>query len=176
MQRWYALYTKPHKESHVLAALAMRNIEAYLPSVLTPQSRNPNARVPFFPCYLFVHADLNSIGLWSLQYLPGTRRLVMFGNTPASVSDTFIETLKTRLTKFYFTDTHGNALKPGDRVVITSGPFLNTEAIFDRKLSATGRVRVLIDLLQRSTPVELDAGLLRKKVGMIHRSAVPNYG
>lgn len=174
MRRWYALQTKPHKEYQVEAELAARGIEAYLPSVPAPHSRNPKARSSYFPCYLFAHTDLNAVGLWSLHYLPGARGLVMFGGTPASVDDRFIQTLRTRLAETTLVYAHGDTFQSGDRVVITTGPLADMEAIFDQRLSSAGRVRILIDLLARHTPVELDVSTLRKKDG-VPRSGVRSF-
>jgi transcription antitermination factor NusG len=49
-------------------------------------------------------------------------------------------------------------VRPGDRILIVSGPLKGIEAIFDRHLSASGRVRVLIEILDRlcRTEVHLD--------------------
>ena len=61
---------------------------------------------------------------------------------------------------------HGRGREPedfrhGDRVIITGGPLRGLEAIFDCNLSPTGRVRVLIQLLERVCPAELRATQLR---------------
>ena len=47
-------------------------------------------------------------------------------------------------------------LKQGDRVRITSGPLRDLEAVFDQPLSAADRVRVLLSVMGRMTPVEID--------------------
>jgi transcription antitermination factor NusG len=53
-------------------------------------------------------------------------------------------------------------LAAGDPVKITSGPFAGYEAIFDLSLKGSDRVRVLLEILRRQVPVELDAGSIRK--------------
>jgi len=47
-------------------------------------------------------------------------------------------------------------LKQGDLVRIKSGPLRDLEAVFDQPLSAADRVRVLLDVMGRMTPVEID--------------------
>ncbi|MBI4672651.1 MAG: hypothetical protein HY741_13415 [Chloroflexi bacterium] len=56
--------------------------------------------------------------------------------------------------------------------MITEGPLAEWAAVFDRRLSAAGRVRVLIQLLQRWTSVEMDAKMLRKTAGLPRRDLV----
>ncbi len=171
MQHWYAVHTKPHKECQVQAVLAARGIQVYLPLVPAPHLRNPKAQNPYFPNYLFACTDLDVTGWWSLHYVPGARGLVMFGGTPASVDENFIQALRARLAETNLVYAHGDTLQAGDRVVITTGPLADMEAIFDHRLSPTGRVRVLIDLLARHTPVELDVSSLRK-IDRLPRSGV----
>ncbi len=162
MLSWYALHTKPHKERQVESVLTERGIQVYFPTIPAPPRRGRSPERAFFPCYLFAYTDLESVGLWTLHYAPGVRGVVMFGGIPARVGDDLIVALRARLADVKVVDERGEVLKPGDRVVITSGPFADVEALFDRKLSAAGRVRVLIKMLQHSAAVELDANVLRK--------------
>ncbi len=166
MQYWYALHTKPHKEHQVQALLTARGIETFLPAVPTPCRGNKLARSAFFPCYMFAHVDLDETGLWALHYVPGARGVVMLGDIPARVDEQIIESLRTRLAEPDVIYAKGVALKPGDRVVITSGPLVELEAVFDRRLTPAGRVRVLLEVLHRWTPVELDARVLHKATGL----------
>ncbi len=173
MLDWYALNSKPHSEKTVYDALAARGIEAYLPVWQSQRRRAPRAR-PFFPCYLFVHADLEVIGLSALQYLPGVRRVVFCGDQPARVSQQVIDRIRVRLTEMdnSITDMIGEPLSPGDHVVITEGPLAGLEAVFDRRLSSDARVQLLINFLQRGTRLDIEPEFVRK-VNPQHRSAAP---
>lgn len=161
-ERWHALHTKPHKERQVEAFLRGRGIEVYFPTIPAPNRLRRDAERAFFPSYLFAHVDLAAVGLWTLHYAPGMRGVVMFGGVPARVDDSVIARLKERLAHVDVVDTLGEALTPGDRVVITTGPLADFEAVFDQRLTPDGRVRVLIQFLQRWTPVEVEASVLRK--------------
>ncbi len=163
MTSWYTLYTKPHCERQVEGALGAQAIETYFPSmpVVTPRPGRSPIR-PFFPCYLFARVDLDAVGVSRLNWTPGVRRVVMFGGLPARVEDTVIARIREHLTQPHAMDEQGEFLQPGDRVVITSGPMQDVEAVFDKRLSAAGRVRVLIQLLERWTAVEMEAVSLHK--------------
>lgn len=170
MEHWYTIHTKPHKERQVETVLTTRGLQVYFPVVPAPRHNHRCAQSAFFPCYLFVHADLGIVGLWPIYYAPGVRRVVMFGDQPAKVDDSVIASLRARLTRTDSVYANGEVLKPGDRVVITSGPLSNIEALFDRGLSPAGRVRILINWLEHGTPVELESTMLRK----IKRTPAPN--
>ncbi|MCI0475382.1 MAG: hypothetical protein L0Y55_03990 [Anaerolineales bacterium] len=162
MEYWHALHTKPHKERQVESFLQGRGIQVYFPTIPSPKRSRSSDERAFFPSYVFAHVDLEAVGLWTVHYAPGMRGVVMFGGQPARVDARVIATLQTRLADVDVVDALGEALNPGDRVVITQGPFAEIEAMFDKRLSADGRVRVLIEFLQRSTPVEIEASALRK--------------
>jgi transcription antitermination factor NusG len=139
MQHWYVLHTKPHKERQVLYQFRQRNIEVYLP-LLRVHPVNPRAarERAFFPCYIFVHSDIQAQGLSSIQWTPGLRRVLEFGGQPATVPDRYVAELKQRVAAI--SQAGGllfDGLKQGDSVRIVSVPFAGYEAIFDTRLAGT---------------------------------------
>ena len=158
MMRWYVLQSKPQKESLLYDQLCFREIDAYYPW-LRVKPVNPRARKikPYFPGYLFVHVDLESVGLSRLQWIPGERGLVSYGGEPAFVPDEILYAIRRKVDE---TNLAGGVtlynIKPGDPVEIKSGPFAGYRAIFDVRLSGNDRVRVLLQMLQdRQVCVEL---------------------
>lgn len=163
MLNWYALYTKPHSELQVERALAADGIATYFPSVPAPRRAGRSSVRPYFPCYLFAQVDLAVVGISHLNWTPGMRHVVGFDDKPAFVDASIVDAIRQRLEKPLALDEQGGMLEHNDRVVITAGPFQDVDAIFDKRLSAAGRVRVLIQLLKRWTPVEMEARALRKE-------------
>ena len=172
MEQWYALHAKPHKERQVAEHLRQRKVEVYLPLVrVNPVNPRAARKRPYFPCYLFVKADLQAIGLGALQWTPGLRRLVEFDGQPAIVPDSFMTELKRRLGQIQAAGGMAlDGLDRGDPVRIVAGPFAGYEAVFDFRLPGSERVRVLLELIARSqgreprrgVPVELNAGNIEK--------------
>jgi transcriptional antiterminator RfaH len=155
MKHWYALYTKPKKEHQVDAFLQGRGIETYLPTVRRRVRRRDRPdRVVFFPCYLFARLDFKDTPRSSIAWMPGIRRIVSMGDEPAAVADGIVELVRRRLEGIE--QVGYSNLQPGDRVRITSGPLRDLEAVFDESLTAADRVRILLDVMGRMTPVELD--------------------
>lgn len=162
---WYAVHTKPHQEKTVEGILLNRGIETYLP-VLRPshtRSRRKARPRPFFSNYLFARLDLTRIPLSSINWSPGVNRVVSFGGRPAVVSDEVLEWLKRRLAQLdsddYF---RGLPLQPGDRLRMVKGPLRDLEVIFDQRLSAQDRVRVLVEILGRLTACDVDLDCLER--------------
>jgi len=163
---WYVLHSKPRKEEMLAEQLELRKIEAFAPHIRV-QVVNPRARRvrPYFPGYIFVRADLDEMGLSVLQYVPGSAGLITFGGTPAFVPDGLIHAIRQRVEEINLAGGElFDALKPGETVLVHSGPFAGYEGIFDVRLPGTERVKVLLKLLQnRKMLVELPAGYIRPK-------------
>jgi transcription antitermination factor NusG len=129
---------------------------------------NPRARPvsPLFPGYLFVQADLDRVGQAAINWVPGVLSLVSFGGIPAAVPDRVIEHIRQRLAEIE--DRLGQErsvtapFRRGDRVRITAGPLRELDAVFDRPLTSSGRVRVLIQFLGRLAACEVDLEALEK--------------
>jgi transcriptional antiterminator RfaH len=161
MEHWYALYTKPKKEHQVNALLEGQGIETYLPTIRRKVRRRdrPETKV-YFPCYLFARLDFTVIPRSSIAWMPGIRRIVGTGDQPTVVADEIVEHVRRRL--------HGSEelgygdLKRGDRVRIMSGPLRDLDAIFDQPLSAAQRVRILLHVMGRMTPVDIDPSEIQR--------------
>ena len=161
---WYVLHSKPHKEEMLAEQLELRRIETYAPRIRV-QVVNPRARKirAYFPGYIFVHADLEKMGLSSFLFVPGSAGLIAFGGEPAFVPDGLIHAIRQRVEEINLSGGElFDVLKSGESVLVHSGPFAGYEAIFDVRLPGTERVRVLLKLLRnRRMPVELPAGYVR---------------
>ncbi|HSJ57251.1 MAG TPA: transcription termination/antitermination NusG family protein [Anaerolineae bacterium] len=161
MKNWYALYTKPHKERQVEGLLQGRGIETYLPTVLRKVRRRDRPdRVIYFPCYMFARIDFDQVPASSVEWMPGMRRIVRFGPSPAVVPEELVEVVRERLGDVQ--QVSYGKFKKGDRVRIESGPMRDLVAIFDQPMSSADRVRVLLEVMGRLTVVELDYTNLTK--------------
>jgi transcriptional antiterminator RfaH len=155
MEHWYTLYTKPKKEHSVAAHLQGQGIETYLPTVQRKVRRRDRPDgVVYFPCYLFARLDFEVVPRSSIAWMPGVRRIVGFGEQPAVVADQVVRLVRSRLESIE--EVGYGRLRQGDPVRIRSGPLRDLEAIFDRPLSSAVRVRILLDVVGRMTPVEID--------------------
>jgi len=155
VKRWYALYTKPKKERQVNTLLKGQGIETYLPTVRRKVRRRDRPdRIVYFPCYLFARIDFKATPRSSIAWMPGVRRIVSLGEQPAAVADEIVELIRERLGEIE--EVAYGRLRKGDRVRIRSGPLRDLEAIFDAPLSSADRVRILLDVMGRLTPADID--------------------
>ena len=163
---WYALRSKPRKEEVVWRQLRTQGIEVYYPR-LKVQPVNPRSRKvrPYFPGYMFVQTEIETVGLSTFQWMPFAMGLVCFGDEPAIVPENLVYAIRKRVEEI--TVAGGElfeGLQPGDKIVISDGPFAGYEAIFDARVPGSERVRVLLQLLnnQRQVPMELDSSYIQR--------------
>ncbi|MBM4460057.1 MAG: hypothetical protein FJ011_20235 [Chloroflexi bacterium] len=159
MEAWYALYTKPNAEAQVTRTLMARGFTTFLP--LLPSRPDERLR-PLFPAYLFVRCDLAILGIARLQWVPGLRRIVSIGSRPAVVPDAAIELIRAELHQI---EQRGglptHAFKPGDDVIIDSGPLAGLRGVFQGPLGPAARVNILIRFLGHANRAEVPVENLR---------------
>lgn len=158
-QSWYVIHCKPRKESQVHRQLQAKSIDVFYPTVRVKPVNPRAAKIrPYFPGYLFVHVNLAAVGIGALQWIPGVNRMVQFDGQPSPISDQFIRALKDCVAILNKTGPVDlSSIKKGDWVRIKDGPFAGHEAIFDMRLSANHRIRVLLELAGRLVRVDIDS-------------------
>ena len=162
---WYALRSKPRKERILWQEALARGCETFYPRILV-QPVNPRAQRhrSYFPGYLFVRADLNSVGTSMFEYMPYAIGLVCFGGEPAPIPEALIQAIQHKLHRIASAGGElFDGLNRGDPVWISDGPFAGYRGIFDVRLPGSERVRVLLEMLtDRFVSVEMSAGFIEK--------------
>ena len=155
-ERWFALYTKPHKEYMVQGLLRSHKVETYLPEIaVAVRRRDRRDKKPFFPHYLFARLDPHSDQMAKVRWTPGLRRVVSAGGQPVPIPDEIVAHIRQRL-ETMVEEKPASPFKHGEIVHVTRGPFEGVDAMFDRSLSPQGRVRVLLELMGRLVAANLD--------------------
>ena len=105
-----------------------------------------------FPGYLFARfcaAD----SLRAVTYSRGVVRVVGAGDRPSPVEDAIIESIRARIGADGCVELIERGLGGNDRVRITSGPLAGWSGVFERELSDSQRVVILIETLQQGRVV-----------------------
>jgi transcriptional antiterminator RfaH len=163
MNLWYVIQTKPKKEEEATSYLSTKGVEIFNPHIETFSSRNQNMRreiKPLFPSYIFGKFDLDR-NYPLVRWARGVKKILGFGGYPVSVSEEVIEVIQGR------TDSDGIVrrtlhFEPNDAVRIKSGPLRDLLGIFERWVSDSERVRVLLNLIGYQPAVELHYTMIEK--------------
>jgi transcriptional antiterminator RfaH len=155
---WYCARTKP-KHEHIAAANLKKNlhIEVFHPRLrIERATRRGVVRIsePLFPCYIFFRCQIDE-KLIEIQRTSGVSTVVHFAHRIPKIADAVIEELKECFEGEEMM-TVEDRLSPGDEVIVAEGAFCGMRAFVLRVMPARRRVQVLLDVLGRPTPAELD--------------------
>jgi len=159
MPNWYVIHTKPRQESQALENLERQGYTTYCPQItISKRRRNAWHQVtePLFPRYLFIELTEGEDDFGPIRSTLGVSNMLRFGGKPATISNDIIESLQQQERDSAETpDTAELPVKPGDRVLVTDGPFAGLEGIFQNS-SKDARVIILMELLGRENRVSVD--------------------
>jgi len=151
---WYLIKSKTRQETIAEANLRRWGVESFCPQLKqTKMSRGKKrtAISPLFPGYLFsrfnLYADYRKVA-----YTHGVAEIVRFGALPAKVEEEIIETIRARMHQGYVT-VESSPLRAGQTVQIQEGPLKGLLAIFERELTGTERVAILLKTVSSNVRV-----------------------
>jgi len=171
-RNWYVLHTYSGYEDAVARALKQRveslGMEDKIFNVIVPKEKKIKIKngkrktieEKIYPGYVLVEMIVTDDSWYVVRNTPNVTGFVGAGTTPVPVSINEIENLKKRMTGEE--PQYKIEAKPGDLVKIIDGPFKD----FDGKVAETdeerGKVKVLVNMFGRDTPVELDSLQIKK--------------
>jgi transcriptional antiterminator RfaH len=166
---WYCARTKP-KHEHIAAASLRKNLnlEVFHPSLrIERATKRGVVRVsePLFPCYIFIRCVIEE-RLDEIQRTSGIGAVVHFARRIPSIADSVIEELR-ECFEGQETLNIEDRISPGDEVLLTNGAFAGMHAFVLRVMPVKKRIQVLLDVLGRPTPAEID-----ESSAVIERNAV----
>jgi len=142
---WYLVHSKPHQESVAVLNLQRLGVETFCPQWRRFKLIRRRKRIaigPLFPGYLFSRFDM-ATEFRKVTYAQGVDNVVMFGSIPALVDEPIISSIKARIQNG-FAHPQSPFFKVGQVVRIKEGPFLGLEAVFEKDLSGSQQVALLL--------------------------------
>jgi len=171
-KNWYVIHTYSGYEDAVTKNLKQRieslGMEDKIFNVLVPKEKkikikNGKRKVveeKIYPGYVLVEMIVTDDSWYVVRNTPNVTGFVGAGTVPVPVSEKEIEILKKRMG----VEVHQYKIdvEIGDPVKIIDGPFKD----FDGKVSEIdterGKVKILVNMFGRDTPVELDSLQIKK--------------
>lgn len=171
-REWYAIHTYSGYEDSVARSLNQRveslGFEDKIFSVLVPKEKKIRVKggkrevveEKIYPGYVLVEMVVSDDSWYVVRNTPSVTGFIGAGTTPTPLARAEVDSLLARMgveEPKYKVD-----VVVGDRVKISDGPFKE----FDGKVSEVdmekGRVKVLVTIFGRETPVELDFLQMKK--------------
>lgn len=163
---WYVIHTYSGYEDNVSRNLRQRiesmDMQDLIFEVMVPVEKKIKIKggkrvvveERIYPGYVLVEMMVTDASWYVVRNTPNVTGFIGLGTTPTPVDPKEIELLKKRMgvsEPKYKID-----VKHGDSVKIVDGPFKDFDGKVDAVDEGKGKVKVLVSIFGRETPVELD--------------------
>ncbi len=165
-RRWYVIHTYSGYEENVAHNLRQRiesmGMEDKIFNILIPtetkikikNGKRKTIREKIFPGYVIVEMMVTDDSWYVVRNTPNVTGFIGTGTIPTPISDAEIKELQRRMgveePKFRVD------IEIGQTVQITDGPFKTFEGKVSNVDEERGKIKVLVNMFGRETPVELD--------------------
>jgi len=167
--KWYVVHTYSGYEQKAKAALEERvramGMEDKIGEVLVPVERvqelgKGGARKifsrKFFPGYIFVNMELNDETWHVIKDTPKITGFVGHATAPPEVPESEVRAITEQMQEGALRPKPKVLFEVGEAVKVVDGPFQDFNGTVEEVRPEKGKVRVLISIFGRATPVELD--------------------
>ena len=164
--KWYIIHTYAGHENKVERSLKQRVesmkftdrvFDIIVPTrntIKVSQGKKETVKEKIFPGYVLVKMILDDETWIMVRSTPGVTSFIGAGNKPTPISDKEVEAIQ----KFMKMEEpmYKVQFSVGEAVKITDGPFAEFLGTIESLDEARGKVKVLVSIFGRETPVELD--------------------
>ncbi|OIP93368.1 MAG: transcription termination/antitermination factor NusG [Syntrophaceae bacterium CG2_30_49_12] len=166
--KWYVVHTYSGFENKVKLSLQERietmGMQAYFSDILIPEEdivelvsgEKKTSKRKFFPGYILVRMEMNDDTWHIVKDTPKVTGFIGSKDKPSPIPDKDVEILKTRIEEGTLKPKPKFKFEVGDHIRIIDGPFINFEGVVDDVKVEKGKLRVIVSIFGRPTPVELD--------------------
>ena len=166
-KKWYVVHTYSGYENKVKASLEEKikslHKEDWFGEVIVPTEkvvelvkgeRRTSSR-KFFPGYIMVNMELGEETWHIVKGIPKVTGFVG-GVNPPSISDEEVARITQQIAEGKLKPKPKVQLEAGEPVRVIDGPFINFNGVVEEVRPDKGKVRVMVSIFGRSTPLELD--------------------
>lgn len=171
-RRWYVIHTYSGYEENVAHNLRQRiesmDMEDKIFEVLVPKEKKIKIRAgkrkvveeKIFPGYVLVSMVVTDDSWYVVRNTPNVTGFIGTGTTPTPVDEKEMKSLERRMG--IEEPTYNIDVEIGEAVRIVDGPFKELEGKVSEVDTDRGKVKVLVSMFGRETPVELDSLQVKK--------------
>ena len=164
--KWYIVHTYSGHENKVAKSIKQRvqslGFEKRVFDIIVPtrntikvsQGKKETVKEKIFPGYVLVKMTLDDESWLLIRTTQGVTAFIGAGNKPTPISDKEVEAIQ----KFMDEEEplYKTSFTIGEAVKIVDGPFSDFLGTIDGIDEAKGKLKVLVSIFGRETPVELD--------------------
>jgi transcriptional antiterminator NusG len=174
-KRWYIVHAYSNFEHKVKSSLEERiklaGLEDKFGEILVPteevvemrEGQKRRSERKFFPGYVLVNMEMDDETWHLVKDVPKVLGFIGgASDRPAPISDKEADAILQRVKEGVDKPRPKVLFEPGEVVRVTDGPFNDFNGVVEHVNYDKNRLRVAVQILGRSTPVELDFGQVEK--------------
>jgi transcriptional antiterminator NusG len=166
--KWYVVHTYSGQENNVKKHIDMmverEDLADQVGRVLVPsqdvinvaRGRKVTRNRKFFPSYILIEMEINKTTMHLVTDIPGVTHFLGNGNTPQAIRRSEVERLLGQVDPDQADEQVVDVpYVIGDSVRIKEGPFKDFDGSVEDVNTEKGKLKVMVSVFGRSTPVEL---------------------
>ncbi|MCZ6623439.1 MAG: transcription termination/antitermination protein NusG [Deltaproteobacteria bacterium] len=167
-KNWYVVHVFSGYEQKAKAVLEERiktlGMQDFFGEILVPvekvvelvKGKKKTFSRKFFPGYILVQMELNNETWHVVKETPKVTGFVGGTTNPSSVSDEEVKSITRQMEEGAIRPKPGVIFSAGESVKVVDGPFVDFNGVVEEVRPDKGKLRVLISIFGRATPVELE--------------------
>lgn len=165
---WYVVHTYSSYEYRAKASLEEKikreGLQDYISEVIVPEEtvvelvkgKRKTSKRKFFPGYILIRMELNEQSWHAVCNTPKITGFVGDKRNPIPVPEAEISRMTNRVSDGTSKPKPKVSFREGETVRVIDGPFLNFNGTVENVNPDKAKLKVLVSIFGRSTPVELD--------------------
>lgn len=168
VKRWYVVHTYSGHENKVKAylenAIKVEGLEDKVGRIVVPTEevvemkggKKTTTSRKFLPSYILIEMEMCKEARYLVMNTPGVTSFVGVGKEPQPLRDKEVEEIFGRIDRSKEKGVPGVPFQEGDVVKVIDGPFTDFSGVVKEVNPERGKVKVMVSIFGRSTPVELN--------------------
>ena len=168
IKHWYVIHTQTGQELRVKNSLETKirqsGVETLIGPILVPTERVAEIRGgkkrvserKFFPGYLLVQMEMNDENWHLIRATTGVTGFIGAGRQPLPLSEEDVSEILRQTEERKEKPAPRVMFAKGERVRVIEGPFTNFTGAIEEVNTQRGKLKVMVSIFSRQTPVELE--------------------
>jgi len=148
----------PHSRPKI-SGIGEKITQVLVPTEKVVEVRNKQKRETeqkFFPGYVLVEMELTDDTWHLVRSTPKVTGFVGSGTKPVALSQDQVDDIQRQMATGAEKPKPKSVFQRGDKVRVVDGPFVNFQGVVDDSNPERGRMKVVVPVFGRPTPVELE--------------------
>ena len=166
--KWYVIHTLTGHEEKVKASIENKLVDGSLkdnifqiliPTEQVSEVKSGKKKISmrkFFPGYVMIEMDIDDETWYEIKNIPGVTGFIGTKTKPVPLQDSEVRLIIKQSEERKEKPTPKVIFDKGDNVKIVEGPFINFNGIVEEINPDKGKVKVMVSIFGRATPVELE--------------------